>query len=310
MDGIESPGLRAQIANDDASIPALTETLPEAVLALLQQRKSSEIQIVHLTLKVQAESAAIRACAAIRRMIGRAWSRWSNAFPQPGFRAMAGASKPIVTSALKPQRCLLNEAFFGLDFHHDDFFDVGIDTENNPALANSGAQQLLAQLLDGFLQNQPAKVGAMMQFRKLQVRPLGLRRSRLGCPVSSLLVSDAPEYFARRFPVLMQRHDAYAQVMLGADDKHLQFRSVASVQRLENGRVIFRLGTRVRCLNRFGRFYMRAVEHAHRHYVAPAMLSAALEFVVLGQEIETSKAQKSFLRARVNAVEQVECRFD
>ena len=55
---------------------------------------------------------------------------------------------------------------------------------------------------------------------------------------------------------------------------------------------------------------MRAVEHAHRHYVAPAMLSAAVEFVVLGQEIETSKAQKSFLRARVNAVEQVECRFD
>ena len=98
--------------------------------------------------------------------------------------------------------------------------------------------------------------------------------------------------------------------ILGADDKHLQFRSVASVQRLENGRVISRLGTRVRCLNRFGRFYMRAVEHAHRHYVAPAMLSAAVEFVVLGQEIETSKAQKSFLRARVNAVEQVECRFD
>ena len=142
MDGIESPGLRAQIANEDASIPALTETLPEAVLALLQQRKSSEIQTVHLTLKVQAESAAIRACAAIRRMIGRAWGSWSNAFPQPGFRAMAGASKPIVTSALKPQRCLLNEAFFGLDFHHDDFFEASIDTENNPALANAGAHHL------------------------------------------------------------------------------------------------------------------------------------------------------------------------
>ena len=142
MDGIESPGLRAQIANDDASIPALTETLPEAVLALLQQRKSSEIQTVHLTLKVQAESAEIRVCAAIRRMIGRAWGSWSNAFPQPSFRAMAGASKPIVTSALKPQRCLLNEAFFGLDFHHDDFFEASIDTENNPALANAGAHHL------------------------------------------------------------------------------------------------------------------------------------------------------------------------
>jgi Protein of unknown function (DUF2867) len=201
-----------------------------------------------------------------------------------------------VVTAHKPVGSLLNEVFFGLDIHHDDFFEASIDTLNNPALANLGAQRLLAQLLDGFLQNQPAKVGAMMQFRNLLVRPLGLRRSRLGCPVSSLLARDAPEYFAERFPVLMQRHDAYdthAQVMLGADDKHLQFRSVASVQRLENGEVIFRLGTRVRCLNSFGRFYMRVIEHAHRHYVAPAMLSAAVEFVVLGQQMQACELQSA-----------------
>jgi len=292
LDGIESPDLRKKISNDEASIPVLTEILPPEILALLVRVKSTSIQTVHLTLKVDAESVAIKCCAAIRKVIGRGWSSWSNLHPQPGFRTLAKASKPIAKSALKPAGSLLNEAFCGLKFHHDDFFEVTIHSQNNSVLVNSGAQQLLAQLLEGFLQNQSRKITFLMQLRNLLVLPLGLRRSRVGCPVSSLLATDAPDYFADRFPVLKQRFDAndnHAEVLLGADDKHLQFRSVAAVQRLEDGTLLFRLGTRVRCLNSFGRFYMRAIEHTHRYFIAPTMLSSAVEFVLLGQAVETSK---------------------
>lgn len=39
----------------------------------------------------------------------------------------------------------------------------------------------------------------------------------------------------------------------------------------------FTLGTRVRCKNLFGRFYMAAIDRVHRAYVTPVMLSRAVE---------------------------------
>jgi len=117
------------------------------------------------------------------------------------------------------------------------------------------------------------------------VRPLGLRTSPLGCPVSSLLSPWSESIFAGRFHVRAQRIDALdrrAEVILGADDRHLVFRSCVGVERLCDGRVKVTLGTRVRTHNAFGLFYMSVVDRVHREYIAPALLRLAVEHAVRG----------------------------
>jgi hypothetical protein len=99
--------------------------------------------------------------------------------------------------------------------------------------------------------------------------------------VSSLL-GDSPQHFAGRYPVHAQSVDAanhYAQVVLGADDKHLAFRSCAAVEVLPGGNVRFSLGTRVRNRNWFGHLYMRLIDRTHRGYVTPTMLRMAVGYV-------------------------------
>ncbi len=146
--------------------------------------------------------------------------------------------------------------------------------------AGLGATECLARVLEGFLRNPPTGVSWMMALRNLLVRPMGLRRSPLGCPVSSLLSKDRCNLFAGRYPVLEQRRDpedSWAQVLLGADDKHLLFRSCVAVRILEGTRVEVTLGTRVRCRNLFGHLYLAAIDRVHRSYVTPSMLRLAVE---------------------------------
>jgi hypothetical protein len=140
-----------------------------------------------------------------------------------------------------------------------------------------------------------------MSLRNVLVRPLGLRTSPLGCPVSSLLARDATQLFAGRFPVLGQSMDATddrAQVLLGADDKHLRFRSCVGVQRQPGGRLVFTMGTRVRTHNVFGRLYLLAIDRVHRGYVTPTMLERAVTHA-----LKTLDAGDMHARAQVVAGE-------
>ena len=123
----------------------------------------------------------------------------------------------------------------------------------------------------------------MMEFRNVLVKPLGLRTSPLGCPVSSLLSKDCGLLFAGRFPVLDIKEDAdskLVQVILGADDKHLRFRSCVGVQCHANGSVEISLGTRVHTTNLFGHLYMALIDRVHRGYVSPVMLRLAVDHAV------------------------------
>lgn len=129
------------------------------------------------------------------------------------------------------------------------------------------AQGLLAEMLDGFLRNR-------------LVAPLRLRTSPLGCPVSSLLSTDRNRLFAGRFPVLDARvdgQDRNAEVPLGADDRHLRFRSSVRVQLGDDGSVQVSLGSRVQTHNRFGRLYMAMIDAVHRYCIAPALLQRGVE---------------------------------
>lgn len=177
--------------------------------------------------------------------------------------------------AAPPIGSLLNAQLTDKKIHHQDTFTYIISTPN---FAGMPASQVLTHLLDSFLVRPPKGVTKLMKFRNAVVKPLGLRTSELGCPVSSLISKESSTLFYKRFPVLDQKIDAddtHAQVILGADDKHLVFRSCVAVERLGDASYLLSLGTKVHCLNRFGRFYMAAIDSVHQRYVSPKMLKSA-----------------------------------
>lgn len=270
---------RRRVLANEADIPALTELLPESVVALLAASDARDVPTITLSLTASTTSLRGRFCARTRGLSGRL-RRALGCWRRPvGFLADSGAP-PVVELPEPPQQSLLWRQF-GDTFTHQDSFALEIDAAELPT---ASASQLLAGLLDGFLENRPTGVSRLMGLRNVLVKPLGLRTSPLGCPVSSLL-NDAPQRFAGRFPVLEQAidtDDRRAQVVLGADDKHLRFRSCAGVEVLPNGKVRFTLGTRVRNRNLFGAVYMRLIDRTHRRYVAPAMLSMAVGHVLAG----------------------------
>jgi len=83
--------------------------------------------------------------------------------------------------------------------------------------------------------------------------------------------------------------------LLGADDRHLVFRSSVGVEVLEDGSVELSLETRVACRNRFGRVYMALVDGVHHRYIAPALLRTAAQ-ALLVPVLETTAAQATARR--------------
>ncbi|WP_313241961.1 DUF2867 domain-containing protein [Stenotrophomonas sp.] len=246
--GALSDAQRARVADGSADLPTLTDTLPPVVQHLLDELDMDSVPRV--TLSMQA--------------------------PSRGHVRRPAAPMPVTRHPAPPADSLLRHAFPD-GCHHQDHAFLTLPPR---ASGTPSARRLLEAVLDGFVRNPPASVGRLMALRNVLVAPLRLRTSPLGCPVSSLLSEDRRELFAGRFPVLAQAlaaDDRRAEVMLGADDRHLQFRSCVSVQYLEDGSARVSLGTRVRTLNRFGRIYMLLIDHVHRHYIGPTLLRRAVE---------------------------------
>ncbi|KAF0813430.1 hypothetical protein IGB42_01781 [Andreprevotia sp. IGB-42] len=286
--------LRAQVLANLATIPSLTELLPQNVQDLLTQTPLAHRQLPTITLSLDAPPGSLQhlLCRTARCSSGLVRGRWGRWRGTTGFLADNGARHAVEEMAAPPAHSLLLGQLADLPLYHQDTFSLTLPAANLPSRS---AHALLAGLLEGFLQNAPPGVSRMMAFRNLLVRPMGLRTSTLGCPVSSLLSANREQLFDNRFPVLAQAStpdDRLAQVVLGADDKHLLFRSCAAVEILD-GSVRFTLGTRVHCKNLFGRFYMSAIDRAHRGYVAPTMLRQAVAHVAERQA-----------RASVNALPQ------
>lgn len=161
--------------------------------------------------------------------------------------------------------------------HFQDSHQLELDTRQ---LRSDNLQGVLCDLLQAFVDQPPGGVSGLMRLRNLMVKPLGLRTSRLGCPVSSLLDPSAKQLFAGRFPVLAQRRDAdgqQVQVVLGADDKHLRFRSSIGLRRIGEHRIVLTMATQVSCRNWLGRLYLASIHHVHHHYIVPSMLRAATQ---------------------------------
>lgn len=268
--------LRQQVAANAADIPSLTQTLPAEVQALLANLAPEAVPTFALSLEAAPSSLPSRLCAAARSVVGPLRGRLATVRRPGGFLASHAGIRRVDSLAEPPKDSLLREHLPEAR-DHEDSFALRLRGDELPALP---AATVLAAVLEGFLARRPAGVAWMMALRNVLVKPLRLRTSPLGCPVSSLLAQDAGQHFAGRFPVLAQRIDAggrRAQVLLGADDRHLRFRSCVGVEILPGGDVEVTLGTRVHCLNRFGRVYMALIDRVHRGYVSPALMRPAVE---------------------------------
>lgn len=275
LGGALNDALRQQVLAGEASIPALTETLPDAVAEWLAANPPApeDIPTIALALDAAPGSLQSRLCACARGVLGRLRGLAAACRRAGGFLWETRGHLPV--QPIDPPADSLLRTQLEDSYQHEDMVRIQL---HDPALARIGAPRLLAELLDGFLRNPPSSVSRMMTLRNALVRPLGLRTSTLGCPVSSLLSHQPGERFDSRFPVLAQAADArHAQVILGADDKHLRFRSCVAVRIIDSAGIELCLGTRVHCKNAFGHAYIALIERVHRHHVSPAMLRQAAE---------------------------------
>jgi len=258
--------LRHQVLADQASIPSLTELLPADVARLAQ----TALQIPTTVLALGDEPGGLMdaLCQRYRSAAGRL-ARWR---VQVGFISEHKTS-PVQANAELPDDALLRSELNHRRVHHQDCFSMTVEAKHDEA------EKHLANLLQGFLAHRDRSVSRLMELRNVLVRPFNLRTSPLACPVSSLLAEASPQVFFRQFPVYtakVSEDKRHAQVILGADDKHLVFRSCVAALCLGDGRVTFSLSTRVACNNVFGRIYLWLIAGVHQGYIAPRVLEAAV----------------------------------
>lgn len=268
--GAMSETTRAQVQANRADIPSLTDVLPPAHWPSAAMLATAPL--LQLSLQAAPPSLRARLCAQTRSLLGPL--RRINLRPLQGFVERSTPRYPVHGGHPDPQGLLAGA------LAHSHYQDLTVLTLRSGHCTQRSASALLAGVLEGFLRNPPGGVGRLMALRNRLVAPLRLRTSPLGCPVSSLLSTDRSRLFASRFPVLDARvddDDRSAEVLLGADDRHLRFRSSVGVQLNDDGSVQISLGSRVQTHNRFGRVYMALIDALHRHHIAPALLRHAVE---------------------------------
>jgi hypothetical protein len=282
LGGNLSEELKKKVLANDADIPSLTELLPPEVAAMLHAKDFRPQDIPTTTLSLDAPEGTFHryVCNTVRGsagMIRGAWGQWKNA---GGYESRLGPARPVTQLKTMPETSLLRKHLNDVHIHHEDTFALSV---TDIKLTETSASKLLAALLEGFLLNAPRGVSRLMAIRNVLVKPLGLRTSPLGCPVSSLLSPRADSLFANQYPVLDQSvnaEDTRAQVVLGANDKHLSFRSCVGVEIKGPQHVEFTLGTRVACKNLFGKFYMAVIDQVHQRYITPTMLRLAADYAI------------------------------
>lgn len=275
LGGNLSEELREKVIANTADIPALTHLLPPAAAAMLEDADViRKVPVTTLALDAPAGTLHRAACDITRGTLGTLRGRWAVWKDASGYRSKA---EKVELLRNPPPASLLHQQLGDKTAHYEDTFVLRIESAK---LQETGAVSLLAQVLEGFLNNRPRGVSRLMKLRNTLVKPLGLRTSPLGCPVSTLLAKDSNQYFAGKYPVIEQNispDGREAQVILGADDKHLSFRSCIGVRLGDDGSIDISLGDRIYCKNLFGHFYMSIVNPVHRTYIAPTMLRMAVQ---------------------------------
>lgn len=269
--------LRQRVMRGDGDIPTLTELLPPAVAESLSRHAGEQDRAPVTVLAFDARPGgwAEAACAPLRSLLGHLRGALAHVRARPGFISEWRGARVRVHSAA-PADSLLCEALADAPVHHEDHITLRMVPDG----AGRPAEAWLADVLHAFLAHRHPGVTRLMALRNRLVKPWGLRTSPLACPVSSLLGPAQGLHFAERFPVHALRVSPAgddAQVLLGADDRHLRFRTCVAVRQLPDASLEFSLGTRVSCRNAFGRLYLGLIDAAHRRYIAPRLLATAVD---------------------------------
>jgi hypothetical protein len=293
LGGNLSEEIRQKVLIDSADIPSLTELLPESVLILLEEKslRSKQIPTTSLFLDHRPKGFMDQVCKTARSLLGSLCGTWEKMKKLSGFVQEENQIPSVFEHPKLPDDSLLKAQLSDRNVHHVDHFTLTLSSKFMNCQKLS-ASLLLADFLGGFLNNPPAGVTRLMKLRNAMVRPLKLRTSPLGCPVSSLLSEKKDDVFAGQYPVLSQltnKEDSCSQVILGANDKHLVFRSCVSVTINSNDAIVFSLSTKVACKNMFGRFYMAIISQTHRKYITPTMLMYAVSYIVKKQATDQTR---------------------
>lgn len=282
LGGNLSEELKEKIKKNHADIPSLTELLPIEVTAILHSKEFQEKTVPTTTLSLDAPAGTThrKVCDTFRGKIGTIRGAWANWYGAGGYVSQNNKKLTAIELDKIPDHSILRKHLDTFELHHEDTFKISLQGVN---FKERNASDILELLLEGFLMNAPKGVSRLMMIRNILVAPLGLRTSPLGCPVSSLLSDDMSKLFANQYPVLDQKIEvdgSMAQVILGANDKHLIFRSCVAVELVSQDNIEITLGTRVHCKNMFGRFYMAVIDYTHRHYITPMILNRAADYIL------------------------------
>ena len=109
----------------------------------------------------------------------------------------------------------------------------------------------------------PSWIKRLLELRNIVVKPLGLKPGEDPAPAKS------GQNNVGLFPVLRQEAN---HVLLGMNDKHLDFRLLVDVVNESNGRQIITASTIVKTHNALGRFYLTVVKPFHK-IIVPTMMA-------------------------------------
>lgn len=258
---------RALVDKGEQTIASLTDVLPFDVPPELL----ATTPVVGLSLESDTSQARAAVCKTTRGSIGRVRAAVGAHRRTGGGWALRSIPVREIDPAASGVQ-LLERQLPGLHVAHMDAFELLFRPRDESATPAT----LLANVLHGFVDNRPPIATALMQLRNTVVRPLRLRTSPLACPVSSLLGKETDKMFDA-FPVFDSLVDSErAEVVLGADDRHVRFRTAVSVSKAPNGQARLTMSTKLVTLNPFGAFYLFCIDLPHRKLVSPQIMRYAV----------------------------------
>jgi hypothetical protein len=137
------------------------------------------------------------------------------------------------------------------------------DMSDSYRLMVKGAKVDAAEVAYRMFARVPSWVRMLMDLRNCLVAPLGLKAGLAGDPAAGRSIGF--------FPVITEMPE---RVLLGLDDKHLDFRIAVDVALVGSGELQVTATTLIRTHNLLGRAYLASVLPFHRAIV-PAMLARA-----------------------------------
>lgn len=161
-------------------------------------------------------------------------------------KTVAAMTRPASRPFLHPAD-LLPGADFG------DRFALTVDGQNLDAA--EGSRRVFGHA--------PRWIKGLLGLRNLMTRPFGLKPGRDAAAPATPQIGI--------FPVIRQ---SPGEVVMGLNDRHLDFRVSLEIRNLEAGRQDISVSTAVKTHNLFGRVYLAIVKPFHR-LIVPTMLKQA-----------------------------------